>query len=403
MVRTSGLLCLLTAALFAGCTSPVDQDGSTLPGTCTAEPAKLLPQKTDILFVIDNSDSMAEEQAGIARELPAFIDQLNQGGGVEQDFRVGVITTSVYQNALVGGRTYYQDYPEQSGRLQPVPDEAADGGVVLGSGTERMLDASDPSLVDKFARLIHQGTGGSGQETPFEAVRLATGPLAQVPIVSGGNGGFLRDGARLLVVVVSDEDDCSEEAPPTVHVGTDHAEDYCTEQGDSLRPVADYYADMSALKDGQGAQREVLWAAIAPVGRTDKTADAVVVSGQVENVDCPTSSGPGYRHREMAKLFDSELENLASICQPTYRDSLVAIASLAAQSQTVEVMNVPDPRLLIVDVTRKDGTQESCSVSNGGISYEAAQGSAPAKVHFLGTCQRRIDDQKVEVRVICAA
>lgn len=403
MTRSSWLSCLLAAGLLVGCTSPVDEAGSTLPGSCTAEPPKLLAQKTDILFVIDNSDSMAEEQAGIASELPAFIDQLKQGGGVEQDFRVGVITTSVYQNAQVSGRFYYQEYPNQSGRLQPVPDAAPDGGVVLGTGTERMLDASDPALIDKFARLIHQGTGGSGQETPFEAVRLATGPLAQTPIVSGGNGGFLRDGARLLVVVVSDEDDCSEEAPPTVHVGTDRSEDYCTEQGAQLRPVEAYHADFSALKDGQGNPREVLWAAIAPVGRADKTAQAVVVGGQVENVDCPTSSGPGYRHRAMAKLFDSGLENLTSICQPTYRDSLVAIASLAAQNQTVEVMNVPDPRLLIVDVTRQDGTVQSCSVSNGGISYEPAHGEVSAKVHFLAGCQRRATDQKVEVRVICAA
>jgi hypothetical protein len=227
--------------------------------------------------------------------------------------------------------------------------------------------------------------------------------LAQVPLESGGNGGFFRDGARLLVVVVSDEDDCSEEAPPSVYVGTDRSVDYCTEQAGQLRSVADYYADFSGLKDANGEQREVLWAAIGPVGQADKVAEGTVEGGQVRNVDCPTSSGPGYRHREMAKLFDSELTNLASICDPTYHDSLVAIASLAAQNQTVEVMNVPDERLLIVDVTRADGSVQSCSVSNGGISYEPGHDEVPAKVHFLGTCLRRADDQKVEVRVICAA
>lgn len=404
MSRLSRLTCFLAAvSLGVGCTSPVDRAGSTLPGSCTAQPPQLVPQKTDILFVIDNSDSMAEEQAGIASELPAFIDQLKQGAGIEQDFRVGLITTSVYQNALVSGQLYYQDYPDQAGRLQPVPDAAPDGGVVLGTGSERYLEASDPALIDKFTRLVRQGTGGSGQETPFEAVRLATGPLAQTPLADGGNGGFFRDGARLLVVVVSDEDDCSEEAPPQVYVGTDHSVDYCTSQADKLRPVSAYYGDFSQLRDGQGELREVLWAAIAPVARADKTAQGTVVNGQVENVDCPTSSGPGYRHRQMAALFDSQLENLTSICQPSYHDSLVAIASLAAQNQTVAVMNVPDPRLLVVDITRKDGSVQSCSVSNGGISYEPSHDAVPAKVHFLGTCQRRADDQKVEVRVICAA
>lgn len=404
MPRWTRLTCCLAAAsLWVGCSSPLERAGSTLPGSCTAEPPRLVPQKTDILFVIDNSDSMAEEQAGIASELPAFIDQLKQGAGIEQDFRVGVITTTVYQNALVSGTLYYQEYPDQAGKLQPVPDAAPDGGVALGTGTERMLEASDPALLDKFGRLIRQGTGGSGQETPFEAVRLATGPLAQIPLADGGNGGFFRDGARLLVVVVSDEDDCSAEAPPQAYVGTDHSVDYCTTQADKLRPVSAYYDDFTQLKDGQNELREVLWAAIAPVSRTDKTAAGTVVNGQVENVDCPTSSGPGYRHRQMAALFDAQLENLTSICQPTYHDSLVAIASLAAQNQTVAVMNVPDPRLLVVDITRQDGSVQSCSVSNDGISYEPAHDAVPARVHFLGSCQRRADDQKVEVRVICAA
>ena len=65
-------------------------------------------------------------------------------------------------------------------------------------------EEEDPELLAKFRRLVQQGTQGSGQETPFEAVRLAvTPPLATTPMAEGGNAGFLRDGARLLVVVVS--------------------------------------------------------------------------------------------------------------------------------------------------------------------------------------------------------
>ena len=83
-----------------------------------------------------------------------------------QDFRVGVITTSVYRRAFFNNREEYREYDE-AGKLRPVP--TASGGV----STERFIESSDPELLTKFSRLVQQGTSGSGQEAPFEAVRRA--------------------------------------------------------------------------------------------------------------------------------------------------------------------------------------------------------------------------------------
>src|SRR6185436_8606987 len=136
-----------------------------------------------------------------------FVNDLRMSGGVKQDIRVGVITTSVYQRFDLGdGVPHWWDcyssmphYCSQQGLLQPVPDALDDGGVALGTGTQRVLDNDDPMLVEKFSRLVQVGINGSGQETPFEALRLAfSGPISTTPIDMGGNGGFLRDGARLL-------------------------------------------------------------------------------------------------------------------------------------------------------------------------------------------------------------
>src|SRR5262249_41037523 len=151
----------------------------------------------------------------VARELNAFVSVFQQGAGLVQDFQVGVVTTSVYQNALFGGNLVYQDYPTQSGKLQPVP-----------SSGDRILSGDDPDLIPKFAELVQLGPGGGGEEPALEAARLAlTPPLSTQPIDQGGNEGFLRPGARLLVVVVGDEDDCSElpPRPPKVSIGTDPA------------------------------------------------------------------------------------------------------------------------------------------------------------------------------------
>lgn len=403
-LRTSALL---AAVLWSGasCTTPVEEPGSTLPGRCQAEVPAIAPQRTDILFVIDNSGSMAEEQAGIATELPAFLAELQQGDAVEQDFRVGVITTSVYQRAVfTDGHEQYdpEAYNSQSGLLQPVVD---DKGLPT---AERYLDGGDADLLAKFRRLVHQGLRGSGQETPFEAVRLAlTPPLSTTPLEEGGNAGFLRDGARLLVVVVSDEDDCSStERPPPVAVSEDTAVDACTDHADLLTPVSEYAHLFRGLPDGTGATREVLWATIGPVALSDKRAEKVVDKTSagtfVRNADCPTSFGPGYRQREMASLFDSGLNNLDSICRASYRDTLTSIAALARSSQSIEVVNLPDPLLVQVRVTREDGSVQTCSVAGGDLTYAPSVDGRPARLYFQSSCPRRLTDTKLEVKLLCA-
>ncbi|MBE2252682.1 MAG: VWA domain-containing protein [Myxococcus sp.] len=390
-----------------GCkTSPLDATGSTIPRSCKAEAPLIEPQKLDILFVIDNSNSMREEQEAVARELTAFVNQIKQAGGVRQDFNVGVITTSVYQHSNQNGVVFVRDYPTQSGRLQPVPDLGPDGGVQLGTGTERLLSGEDPNLVDKFSRLVQQGVSGSGQETPFEAVRLALmTDLIKKPLAEGGNGGFLRDGARLLIVVLTDEDDCSETMRPSrVTVSDNPAIAYCTEQSNSLTTVSEYHRLFSQeLKNEDGLPKEVIWTAIAPVGRETKAAMQLVDNGQVRNIDCPTSNQGGFRQRQMAELFDPSLINLDSICRDSFRETLITIAELASVSQTIEVKNAPDPAMIQLSITRKSGAVVKCTQLNGGLlSVTPVEASSSTRIRFGGECKRRADDQGIGIRLLCA-
>ncbi|MBL8916408.1 MAG: VWA domain-containing protein, partial [Archangium sp.] len=112
-----------------GCKSPIDNDDLGLVRSCTSAPPLIEPPRLDILFVIDNSNSMREEQEGVARELTAFIDELKKGGGVPAEFNIGVITTSIYLNGRVGNQTFLLNYATQSGRLRPIPVALADGGT----------------------------------------------------------------------------------------------------------------------------------------------------------------------------------------------------------------------------------------------------------------------------------
>jgi hypothetical protein len=405
------LVWAVVAAFLASCegcfgckTSPVDAEGSSLPRTCKTEAPLIEPQKLDIVFVIDNSNSMREEQEGVARELTAFIDEIKKAGGVRQDFNVGVITTSVYQHTSQNGVVFNREYPSQSGRLQAVPDAAPDGGVLLGTGSQRVLNGDDQQLVEKFARLVQQGVVGSGQETPFEALRLGLFEVSKRPLSEGGNGGFLRDGARLLVVVITDEDDCSETMRPSrVQISDNSLVADCTEQGNSLTPVSEYHRLFSQeLKNADGLPKEVIYTAIAPVGRSTKSAMALIENAQVRNLDCPTSNQGGFRHRQLAEMFDPTLANLDSICRDSYRETLVRIAELASVSQTIEVKNVPDPRMLQVVITRKDGAISACTQLNQGLESVTATDNGKTKIRFGGPCRRRADDQGIAIKLLCA-
>jgi len=394
---------------LGGCTceAPPERAGSNVPTSCAYDAPLFAPVQTDILFVVDDSNSMSEEQQAVARELPTFVQILQTGAGVEQNLRVGLVNTSVY-SAFLGNQLIFTRYP-QGGWLRQFP--AADGGA---GGGERWLTDPDPEIVPRLSSaIIALGITGSFQETPFEAARIAltgTGFWTMLPDGGNPNGGFLRAGARLLVVAVSDEDDCSEidHDPPTVVFTNAEGQNFCTLNENQLTPVGDYVTAFQRLDDGQGRPREVLWGAIAPVARSNKAAQGIGGSlGDggpiIQNVDCPTSGGPGYRHRAMALAFDPTLTNLDSVCAPDYHDSLVAIAQVASIPQTLTLTdNVPDPRLLAVDITRGDGSVQRCTLANEGIAVVEATATEPPAVRFQAGCLRRVTDTRVEVKLLCA-
>lgn len=123
---------------------------------------------SDVLFVVDDSSSMAEEQARLAGGFDAFVAALPEN---RADYQLGVVTTSV--------------------------EDPAEAGLLVG-GT---LPAALPDIVERFRAAVQVGTRGNRDEQGLEAARLAVTP--------DRNPGFLRPQARLQIVVLSDEDDQS--------------------------------------------------------------------------------------------------------------------------------------------------------------------------------------------------
>ena len=127
----------------------------------------------DMLWVLDDSATMTEEQEQLQLHTAAFTDLLAQLATV--DFRLGVITTDMDK------------------------DEA---GMLLGE----VIDNDTPQLAEAFAEQVAAATGGSRDEQGFPAALAAADPEGSVQ-------GFARDNAELEVVFFADEDDQSDTTP----------------------------------------------------------------------------------------------------------------------------------------------------------------------------------------------
>lgn len=166
--------------------------------------------EVDILFVIDNSCSMSDEQANLSANFSSFIAFADN---LELDYQIGVVTTDVEggfpgprcPSPLVGARP--------SGLAQGACGYFADGNAdgSQRDPTWRIIERRTlPSPGAAFAATVIQGTHGSGNEQGLQAAYNAL----SAPIITDWNRGFVRPDAHLAVVFVADEDDHSTHSVP---------------------------------------------------------------------------------------------------------------------------------------------------------------------------------------------
>ena len=156
----------------------------------------------DILFVVDNSGSMAGEQASLAANFPTFIGVLQQIPGGLPNVHIGIVSSNV-------GAAGQASVPGCAG-------QGDDGNLLVKAGCTGLTgsfisDVADArgdrvrnytgSLDTLFSCMAQLGTGGCGFEMHLESMYRALQP--------GKNPGFLRPDAYLAVIIIADEDDCS--------------------------------------------------------------------------------------------------------------------------------------------------------------------------------------------------
>ncbi|GAB4298872.1 MAG: hypothetical protein Kow0090_14330 [Myxococcota bacterium] len=144
--------------------------------------------KTDVLWVIDNSGSMSEEQTAIKNNLNAFFARM---ASLNVDYQFGVTTTEI------------NEANESGSKPGTVP-----GHLFAAPGYPKIIKPTTPDPINAASANVDVGTCCSDeQEAGLQAAYLA---LSE-PIISdpNANAGFLRKDSRIAVIIVSDEEDQS--------------------------------------------------------------------------------------------------------------------------------------------------------------------------------------------------
>ncbi len=212
------------ALLVAGCTSPLPAVPPGRGCQATLEVPQAVRNQLDLLFVVDNSSSMAPMADALKLrfgDLVKVFDDLARAG-MPVDLHVGVVTTDY---GAGDGRNPCGPSPGgQMGKLQAVglaappacrPPEGARfiAWRYRADGTSVSNLPAGQDLAATFACMASVGTAGCGFEHPLESAYAAL--HNNLP----ENQGFLRDGALLAVVFLTNEDDAS--APPDSDVFDD--------------------------------------------------------------------------------------------------------------------------------------------------------------------------------------
>lgn len=144
--------------------------------------------KLDVLVVIDNSGSMANEHKNMAARFGTFLDQLNG-----TDWQVGIVTTDVSSDAI-----------RKDGRLVEFRQSAA-------TASGQYIIRSSMGLAtakEWFAATIQMSTNGSGNEQGVAAsLRALQRSQQSGSSVSAPNAELFRPDAALAILVVTDADE----------------------------------------------------------------------------------------------------------------------------------------------------------------------------------------------------
>ncbi len=285
---------------------------------CSVNPASLdvadtyfqLGGAVDVLFVVDDSNSMGETQAALAANAGLLFVGLTAEG---VDWQIGVVTTDM-------------DDPARRGRL-----------------VAPILTPADANPAASFAATVQVGTEGSQLERGLASAWSAITP----PLTTHDNAGFIRPSARLTVVVVSDEDDCSDEGQLPTFQPSD-----CVSFPDRLVPASTYAARLRGLKDDPNAV----------------AVHAVVETGTTAEFEGCGGNNNGSRYIELARGLGGLVREICGDPAALYDD---LVEQLAGRRDAFPLSRTPDPLSISVTMAENVAPPEAGDPPPGALTGQS--------------------------------
>ncbi len=239
-MRLMRVWALLTAGLgLTACFSaPVEKPDTVVMQQTSVRVEQSIKNQVDMVFLVDNSLSMRAKQDELHARFPELIKVLDDFGqkGNPASYHIGVITSdlgagpsTISTNCRPGG---------QGGRFQAL-GAAAPAGCTAPLGKAYIEynqlqkapngnpmsnlpgDGSVDDLAHTFTCMSSVGDGGCGFEHQLEAVYRAI----HDPTLAE-NKDFFRPDALLVIVFVTDEDDCSADPKTDLFAAPDNSAQY---------------------------------------------------------------------------------------------------------------------------------------------------------------------------------
>jgi hypothetical protein len=344
---------------------PVDPAEPELSGICPGGiyvPEEIPSDSSlevDILVVVDNSGSMAAEQALLVEAFPTLIRSLLTGLDDEgtrihppvRDLHLGVVSTNM-------GSGGYGDGPCVSvgddGVLQHAPRRSSceiDYPLYLSYEIGPYAEPEESEvdrLTEDFGCIALLGVHGCGYEQALEA---ATKALTVHSEPGGANAGFLRPRSILAVLFITDENDCSAADPELFDESDiDYSSNLlCLYRASMLQPVERYATTLRRLRADPedlvlGFIVGVPQDAASCNGRGDEIAGCLdhpamqeTVGPHSEVVDyactypsgceshtCTSEASPGTRYVRLAQSLGNNAV-VQSICAESFIPAMVAL------------------------------------------------------------------------------
>ncbi len=205
----------LGLAVAPSCAAP-ERDGTveTTAVQIAAATAVVAPGDLDVLFMIDDSSGMTSMQTKLAAQIPSFIQALENLPNGLPNIHIAVVSSDLGAPGDSTTVTCTTSGDQGLFRLSPsCASSTLAGNATYLSNVDGIANYTG-NLADVLACITPLGDTGCGFGHQLGSIARALG--ADGAPAPARNAGFLRPGADLAIIILSNADDCS--APPNTYV-----------------------------------------------------------------------------------------------------------------------------------------------------------------------------------------